>query len=88
MGSRKYTTVPPEPDLLTAREAADRLNVCQRTVRRLGWRGDLRMVRIGRAVRYPATEVLALIQSSNDEDRVATPGLVTASAHHRRHGES
>lgn len=56
--------------LLTTRGAADLLAVCQRTVQRLAERGELRQIRIGRAVRYSTAEVLALIEGRDtDNDR-------------------
>ncbi len=55
--------------LLTAREAADTLSVCEKTL----WamtapRGDLRPIRIGRAVRYSVAELERWIQAQQSTE--------------------
>lgn len=74
-------------ELLTAAEAAELLSVCTRTVRRLGWRGDLPVVRVGHAVRFRLADLRALIdQSVHDERPDVTPGVREFSTlHHQRH---
>ena len=52
----KRQTAPPPP-LLTVAAAADVLNVSVKTVRRLIDRGDLRPLRIGRALRVSAEDL-------------------------------
>jgi len=49
------------PQLLRVDEAATILNVSSKTIRRLIARGDLRVVRIGRLVRIPSSEIERLI---------------------------
>lgn len=49
------------PQLLTFDEAARRLVVCKRTVRRLVERGDLPVVRVGGSVRITAAALTAYI---------------------------
>lgn len=50
------------PLLLTVRETAKALAVCEKTIANLTNRGDLRPVRIGRAVRYDPAELRAFIE--------------------------
>lgn len=47
--------------LLTPREAAKALSVCEKTLWTLTKRGELQAVRIGRAVRYDVTGLQAFI---------------------------
>lgn len=47
--------------LLSRREAADTLGVCIETVARLIRNGELRCVRIGKAVRVPRDDVASLV---------------------------
>lgn len=47
--------------LLTQQEAAERLAVCQRTIWLMTKRGELPVVRIGRAARYDLADVDAFI---------------------------
>lgn len=55
-------------ELLTAREAARRLAVSERTVRRLADRGDLPRVRVGqRSVRYRRDDVDEYARRHRDE---------------------
>jgi excisionase family DNA binding protein len=48
--------------LLTRREAADALSVSVDTLERLIKNAEIQAVRIGRAVRVPASEVTALVE--------------------------
>lgn len=56
-------TTSPVPRLLNIAEAADVLNVCAETVRRAIWRGQLRSIRIGRAVRVRVEDLRAYVNS-------------------------
>ncbi len=47
--------------LLTPREAARTLSICEKTLWSLTKRGELSAVRIGRAVRYDVTDLQAFI---------------------------
>ena len=50
------------PQLLTPREAARTLAISERTLWSLTRRGDVRPVRFGRAVRYDAADLHALVE--------------------------
>jgi excisionase family DNA binding protein len=50
--------------LLTPREAAESMGICERTLYGLTKRGDLPVVRIGRAVRYSVDDIRAWIKKS------------------------
>ena len=50
--------------LLTSRETAAALGICERTLYGLTKRGDLPVVRIGRAVRYSVDDIVAWIERS------------------------
>ncbi|MCY2953426.1 MAG: helix-turn-helix domain-containing protein [Planctomycetota bacterium] len=54
-------TPPIAPLLLTAREAAKALSVCEKTLWTLTKRGELRVVRIHRSVRYTLSDLQAFI---------------------------
>lgn len=54
--------------LLTVREAAERLSLSPRQVRRLIAWGQLRAVRLGRAVRVPEGELERLAEGQLDDD--------------------
>jgi excisionase family DNA binding protein len=54
------------PLLLSAREAAKALSVCEKTLWTLTQRGDIRVVRIGRAVRYDPRDLRAWIESAKN----------------------
>jgi len=56
------TTNRAEQLLLTPKEAARSLNVCERTLYSLTKAGELPVVRIGRAVRYDIADLRALIE--------------------------
>jgi excisionase family DNA binding protein len=56
---KKMTTI--EPMLLTPREAAKALSICERTLYALTRRGELPVVRIGRAVRYDVADLRGYI---------------------------
>jgi len=47
--------------LLTPREAAKSLSICERTLYGLSKSGELRLVRIGRSVRYDVNDLRAWI---------------------------
>jgi len=57
--------------LLTYRDAADELRVCAKTVERLVQRGELRAVRIGRAVRLTPDELERYIAAQMADSEVA-----------------
>ena len=50
--------------LLSPREAAAALSICERTLYGLTKRGELPVVRIGRAVRYSMDDIRAWIKKS------------------------
>jgi excisionase family DNA binding protein len=50
--------------LLTARQAADRLAISERTLWELTNRGDLPCVRLGRSVRYDPADLEAWVQAN------------------------
>jgi excisionase family DNA binding protein len=50
--------------LLTVREVAERLGVCERTVFTLTQEGKLPAARIGRAVRYDPSDIATFIEAS------------------------
>ena len=50
-------------DMCNAKEAADALNVCQQTIRRLVASGELKSVHVGRAVRIPKTALVDFVTS-------------------------
>lgn len=50
------------PKLLTIAQAAEEMTCSRRTIWRLAGRGELRIVRLGRAVRIDAASIAALIQ--------------------------
>ena len=56
-----------EPLLLTAREAARLLSVCERTLWGLTDRGDLPAVRIGRVVRYDPADLRRWIEQQKQK---------------------
>jgi len=58
----------PEQLLLTIAQAADLLAVCEFTVRRLIWRGDLRSVRIGRALRVRRDDLHTWIAENTERN--------------------
>lgn len=49
------------PKVLTVAELAARLGVCRQTVYALERRGELRVIRIGRALRVPTSELERLM---------------------------
>jgi len=53
-----------QPLLLTAREAAKGLNVCEKTLWTLTKNGEIPAVRIGRAVRYDPADLRAWIEKA------------------------
>ena len=52
--------------LLTPREAAEALSICERTLYGLSKRGQIPAVRIGRAVRYSVRDLEDWIQKSSE----------------------
>ena len=54
------------PLLLTPKEAAKTLSICERTLYGLTKRGELPAVRIGRAVRYSVDDLKAWIKKSSE----------------------
>ena len=64
---------PTAPAAVTVAEAARRLTVCERTIRRAADEGRLKAVRIGRAVRITAASIEALLagEPAAGEDRRA-----------------
>ena len=55
-------TIAVERLLLTPREAAESLGICERTLYALTKRGELPVIRIGRAVRYSTEDLKAWIE--------------------------
>ena len=53
--------------LLTPREAAESLGICERTLYGLTKQGELPVVRIGRAVRYSVDDLKAWIKKSSEK---------------------
>lgn len=49
--------------LITIREAAAMLSVCEKTIWNATQRGDLRAVRIGKSVRYAMPDLLSFIEA-------------------------
>lgn len=60
-----------EPMLLTARQAAKALSVCEKTLWTLTQRGELPVVRVGRAVRYDPRDLESWIQRAKNS-RIAS----------------
>ena len=56
-----------EPMLLTLREAAKALSVCERTLYALTKAGQLPAVRIGRAVRYDVADLRGYIERAKKQ---------------------
>jgi len=52
----------PEPLLVSTRVAAKMLSVCERTISNMAARGDLRPIRIGKAVRFAVEDLKAWIR--------------------------
>lgn len=70
-GHRSDRTI--EPILLTAREAAQALAVCEKTLWTLTQpRGDIPAVRIGKAVRYRMEDLQAWIGKKVQQSAVST----------------
>ena len=62
IGNEQKTTI--ERLLLTSKEAAKALNICERTLYGLTKSGELPVVRIGRAVRYDVADLRAYIEQT------------------------
>jgi excisionase family DNA binding protein len=56
-----------EPLLLTTRQAAKALAVCEKTLWSLTKRGEIPAVRIGRAVRYSMDELQAWVRRASEK---------------------
>jgi excisionase family DNA binding protein len=57
-----------EPLLLSPRQAARALSVCEKTVYNLTKRGELPVVRVGRAVRYSLEDLRAWITKNSEKN--------------------
>lgn len=68
--------------LLTIADAAELLAVCEFTVRRLIWRGDLPFVRVGRSLRIRRTELEAWIEENSERN-----GEMAVAKHKQSHLE-
>jgi excisionase family DNA binding protein len=58
----------PEPLLVSTRVAAKMLSVCERTISNLSSRGDLRPIRIGKAVRFAVEDLKMWIRKHAEEN--------------------
>lgn len=56
-----------EPILLTVRETAQTLALCEKSLWNLRRSGRLRAVRIGRAIRFDRRDVLAFVEAAKDK---------------------
>ena len=63
------------PLLVTPREAAQALSICERTLYALTQRGQLPTVRIGRAVRYDVRDLRAWIERAKKPCRPGADGI-------------
>ncbi len=61
--------------LLTSEQVAHKLHVSPRTVARLVSRGELRVVKLGRAVRFRPDDVAELVEAHLDDDPATTWAL-------------
>ena len=61
-----------EPMLLTAREAATALTISERFLYTMTQRGDIRAVRLGRAVRYDPKDLRAWIEKAKEKSEIAS----------------
>lgn len=68
-----------QPILLTETEAADRLRLCARTLRKARQDGQLRYILIGRAIRYTVAD----LESFVDQLRQVQPACQPAPSTHR-----
>jgi excisionase family DNA binding protein len=55
--------------LLTEEQAAERLNLCTRTLRKARQEGALTYVLIGRAVRYTVDDLAAFVEGAKRQDQ-------------------
>lgn len=67
------------PILLTEHEAADRLKVCARTLRKERQAGRLPFVRIGRSIRYAESDLAQFIERSRECPSIAAKAPHTGS---------
>lgn len=58
--------------LLTIPQAAEALGVCDFSIRRMIWRGELRHVRIGRALRIRRDDLQSWIEENTVRNGTAT----------------
>ena len=58
---------PPEKLLLTLREAADMLSVCERTLWGMTKKGEVPVIRLGRAVRYAVDDLRAFVDRQREQ---------------------
>ena len=64
----EQTEMSMEPELISERAAAQKIGVCVRTIRREVERGHFpKPVRVGRCVRYVASEVLAYLNGLKEQ---------------------
>lgn len=70
--------------LLTEAEAAERLRLCQRTLRNARREGKLRYVLIGRAVRYTEDDLKNFIDSLRTVQPACPPNPKPARSTHRK----
>lgn len=61
--STRPETVFPGPVLLSVHDAAERLSLCEKTVRQLLASGELRACRIGRAIRVSTSAIESFIRA-------------------------
>jgi len=62
------TTPAAEPMLLTIRQVAATLQLCEKSIWQLSKDGRLHPIRLGRAVRYSREDILALIEAAKEVD--------------------
>ena len=65
-GERQTTTI--ERLLLTSKETAKALGICERSLYALTKAGELRAVKIGRAVRYSLNDLKSWIEKKSKEN--------------------
>lgn len=66
MGETEYRRLLVEPALLTVKQVAQALSVCEETVRRAIRSGEIAHVRVRWTVRVPRTELERLIEGKNE----------------------
>ena len=74
----------PQPiALLTEDEAAERLKLCTKTLRKARQRGELSFVRFGRNVRYSESDLAQYIERSRECPSISAPARRTGNTHSR-----